>query len=123
MPRVPPSLKIIRGTNRPCRRVTPVAQELAGTPTPPKWLSPAARTVWRDKVTMFDARGVHVRGCEGALAQLCALEVEVIRRWRSGDVSAALLAQYRRLCADFFCTPASNLVVKPSTPTPANAFK
>ena len=71
-------LKVVAGTDQPCRERAPAVEPLEGEPVRPKWLKGLARRVWIEKVEKYQKRGQNIVGCEDALAQYCALEAELI---------------------------------------------
>jgi hypothetical protein len=119
----PDKLKLIRGTLQPVRRRGSVVPPLEGeVGPPPAWLKGTGRKLWDQKVAIYAARGQAVKGCESALAQYVALEIELIRRYRKGlDVTASLLGAYRSFCGEFFDTPASQ-VGRVAAKAPDNRF-
>lgn len=124
---IPPELKVIAGTDQPCRRRELVVAALPGAPVKPKWLKGRASKLWDQKVATYAARGQATAGCESALAQLCRLEAELIEAYRKGQQPVvAQISAFRILCAEFHDTPASQVGPKPASPAgrfAANAQK
>jgi hypothetical protein len=105
----PDAVKVLKGTFQPCR-----ARGRAFDPLPadglivPKWLKGQALRIWKEKTAVYDKRGQSVVGCEGSLAQYCAVESELIARWKKGqDVPVALINAHRIYANEFYDTPAS----------------
>lgn len=105
---LPDETKVVRGTFRPCRALDGAVAPLDGSVVAPKWLKGQALRLWRVKVETYDRRGQSVVGCESALAQYCAVEADLIARWRKGsDVPVALINAHRIYANEFYDTPAS----------------
>jgi hypothetical protein len=119
----PDKLKIVRGTFEPKRARGHSVVELEGEPgPPPAWLRASGRRLWLEKVAIYAARGQIVKGCEPALAQYVALELELVRRYRKGlEVPASLISAFRLLCGEFYDTPASQ-VGRVAAKAPENRF-
>jgi len=117
------AIKIVRGTFQKERSRAAVVKPIAGpVAPPPAWLRGLGRRLWRIKVATYARRDQSVVGCEAALAQYCAVEADLARRWRMGaDVPASLVNAFRILCAEFFDTPASQ-IGHGTTAAPANRF-
>ncbi len=104
----PAHLKVITGTNQPCRETVQIVQPLDGEPARPKWLTGPARRAWDTKVECYEARGQSVAGCEDALAQYCALEAELIAMWRKKlTPPVAMINAHRIYANEFYDTPAA----------------
>lgn len=104
----PDSLKVLSGTFRQDRSREPAVPVLQGEPTRPKWLKGPALRIWCEKTAIYERRGQSIVGCEGALAQYCAVEADLIHRWRKGqDVPVALINAHRVYANEFYDTPAS----------------
>lgn len=100
-----------------------LADDLSGEPVKPAWLNPLAADVWDAHAAALKARGVALRGHESGLAQWAALEAELIGRRRDGkEVPAALIAQHRVWCCEFFSTPAAARGRVADGPTTENPF-
>ena len=117
----PTNLKILEGTDQPCRRPSAPSSKGFAPPERPKWLKGAARKIWDSKLAKYEQDGLDVSRCGDALAQFCALEAKLINLWRQGvnaDVPMALYAQYRVMANEFFETPASRLAGNVATNSP-----
>lgn len=105
---LPEALKIAKGTDRPGRKTTQVVPTLEGDLACPSWLKGRARTLWTQKVAIYAQRKQSVVGCEGALAQYCALEAELERRWKKGiEIPMAMINGHRLYASEFYDTSAS----------------
>lgn len=105
---LPDEMKVVRGTFRPGRALEDVIAPLTGETKPPKWLKGMGLRLWKDKVGIYERRGQSVVGCESALAQYCAVEADLIDRWKRGtDVPVALINAHRIYANEFYDTPAS----------------
>lgn len=105
---LPQEIKLAKGTARPSRVSVPVVPVLEGEPIRPAWLKGRARTIWDQKVAIYAARQQMVRGCEGPLAQYCALEAELVKRWAKGiDIPMAMVNGHRLYANEFYDTSAS----------------
>ncbi len=103
-----PHLKVINGTDQPCRKTVQVVQPIDGEPVRPTWLTGPARRIWDTKLGRYEARGQAVAGCEDALAQYCALEAELIALWRKKLAPTVAMVNAHRIYAnEFYDTPAS----------------
>jgi hypothetical protein len=102
------AMKVLKGTFQPGRRRQRTVTDLSGTIVAPKWLKGQALRVWHEKVAVYEQRGQAIRGCEGALAQYCALEADLIdRRKRRTEIPVALISAHRVYANEFYDTPAS----------------
>lgn len=107
---LPDEMKVLRGTFRSVRALAPAIEPLPGVPVAPKWLKGQAKKLWNIKVETYARRGQSVVGCEAALAQYCAVEADLIQRWRKGaDVPVALINAHRIYANEFYDTPASQV--------------
>ena len=121
---IPDKLRVVRGGRFRKERVrVPVVPPVPGEPGAcPAWLRGVGRKLWHVKLAIYAAREQSVVGCEGALAQYCAIEADLARRWRIGlDVPASMLNAYRIFCSEFFDTPASQ-IGQAAKPAAANRF-
>jgi P27 family predicted phage terminase small subunit len=82
--RLPPFLKVIKGTNRP--RKTALKPPSLGPPQAPGFLSPAARQVWDEQAPLLFKLGVVTQLDAGVLAAFCT----AFARWQTAE---AILAQ------------------------------
>lgn len=105
-----PGLKVVAGTDQPCRRREPVVAPIDGAAVKPTWLRGRAAKLWVEKVAIYQARGQSVAGCESALAQYCALEAALIEQYRKRITPpVAQVNAFRILAAEFYDTPASQV--------------
>jgi hypothetical protein len=105
-----PELKVVSGTDQPCRRREMVVAALPGSAIRPKWLKGRAAKLWAEKLATYEARGQNTAGCESALAQYCALEASLIDQYRKGGTPpVAQISAFRILASEFFDTPASQI--------------
>lgn len=106
----PPALKVVSGTDQPCRRREPVVETIPGMPVKPAWLKGRAAKLWAEKVETYRVRGQAVAGCESALAQYCALEAALIDQYQKRMIPpVAQVNAFRILAAEFYDTPASQI--------------
>lgn len=122
-PRKPPHLKIISGTNQPCRaEPAPAAAprlpiEEFGEPSsppapfevgaPPKWLpNAAAKSEWKRLGPILAARGMLNEINISLFAQLCSLYGKLVSEWKSpAGPTAHLVSQYRSICITLGLVP------------------
>jgi len=108
-PRKPGHLKVIAGTDQPCRRAPdpvdlPLLDEL---PQTLDWLpnAHAVREFERLAAILFNNR-LLTEGGLMALGHLCALHGKLVQLWTAGESPTGhMLAQYRALVNDFGLTP------------------
>jgi len=115
-PRKPNQLKVITGTNQPCRLdVNPVELPLvANVPPAPDWL-PNAHAVkeWGRLAPILQHVGLLTEAGLSALGMLCALHGKLVQLWAAGESpNASLVGQYRGLVNDFGLTPVAQGKVK-----------
>lgn len=118
-PRKPTSLKVIAGTDQPCRRPEndPVDLPLTtGVPDAPDWLPNAHATKeWNRLAPILHANKLLTEAGLSALGQLCALHGKVVQLYAAGEAPvASMVAQLRALMNDFGLTPVAQGKVKPS---------
>lgn len=116
-PRKPTSLKVVAGTDRPCRRPesAPVEMpELDHIPDPPDWLRNAhAVKEWQRLAPILTANKLLTEAGLSALGQLCALHGKVVQLYAAGEAPvASMVAQLRGLMNDFGLTPVAQGKVK-----------
>ena len=117
-PRKPTSLKVVAGTDRPCRRPESAPVEMPALdhiPDPPDWL-PNAHAVkeWQRLAPILTANKLLTEAGLSALGQLCALHGKVVQLYAAGEAPvASMLAQLRGLMNDFGLTPVAQGKVKP----------
>ena len=116
-PRKPTSLKVVAGTDRPCRRPESAPVEMPALdhiPDPPDWL-PNAHAVkeWQRLAPILTANKLLTEAGLSALGQLCALHGEVVQLYAVGEAPvASMVAQLRGLMNDFGLTPVAQGKVK-----------
>ena len=105
-PRKPTSLKVVAGTDRPCRRPESAPVEMPALdhiPDPPDWL-PNAHAVkeWQRLAPILTANKLLTEAGLSALGQLCALHGKVVQLYAAGEAPvASMVAQLRGLMNDF----------------------
>lgn len=128
-PRKPTQLKVISGTDQPCRRPEADSVELPlvdGVPDPPDWL-PNAHAIkeWNRLAPILHSNRLLTEAGLSALGQLCALHGKIVQLYAAGEAPvASMLAQLRGLLNDFGLTPVAQGKVKPNgeKEKPANPF-
>ena len=116
-PRKPTSLKVVAGTDRPCRRPESAPVEIPALdhiPDPPDWL-PNAHAVkeWHRLAPILTANKLLTEAGLSALGQLCALHGKVVQLYAAGEAPvASMVAQLRGLMNDFGLTPVAQGKVK-----------
>ena len=117
-PRKPTSLKVVAGTDRPCRRPESAPVEMPALdhiPDPPDWL-PNAHAVkeWQRLAPILTANKLLTEAGLSALGQLCSLHGKVVQLYAAGEAPvASMVAQLRGLMNDFGLTPVAQGKVKP----------
>lgn len=112
--RKPTALKVLAGTNQPCRANPDEPQyEVSEGMEPPPWLRDGtAVAVWNDLAGILEGHRVLTVADRHALAQLCNLESASQSVWRSGETpNNAMLNQIRMFLQEFGLTPASRAKV------------
>ena len=117
-PRKPNHLKVIAGTDQPCRMaVDPVDLPLATQiPDPPNWLPNvhAVNEFKRLAPILFNT-GLLTEAGEMALGHMCALHGKLVQLWSAGEAPTGhMMAQYRALVNDFGLTPVAQGKVRAS---------
>lgn len=116
-PRKPTSLKVVAGTDQPCRRPESAPVEMPALdhiPDPPDWL-PNAHAVkeWQRLAPILTANKLLTEAGLSALGQLCALHGKVVQLYAAGEAPvASMVAQLRGLMNDFGLTPVAQGKVK-----------
>ena len=116
-PRKPTSLKVVAGTDRPCRRPESAPVEMPALdhiPDPPDWL-PNAHAVkeWERLAPILTANKLLTEAGLSALGQLCELHGKVVQLYAAGEAPvASMVAQLRGLMNDFGLTPVAQGKVK-----------
>jgi phage terminase small subunit len=108
-PRKPRALKIVAGTDQPCRRA-PDAVELPlvdRVPAPPDWLPNAhAAREWLRLAEILHANRLLTEASLTTLAHLCAMHGRIVQKYTAGEMpNAALSSVYRALANDFGLSP------------------
>ena len=116
-PRKPTSLKVVAGTDRPCRRPESAPVEIPALdhiPDPPDWLLNAhAVKEWQRLAPILTANKLLTEAGLSALGQLCALHGKVVQLYSAGEAPvASMVAQLRGLMNDFGLTPVAQGKVK-----------
>ena len=116
-PRKPTSLKVVAGTDRPCRRPESAPVEMPALdhiPDPPDWLTNAhAVKEWQRLAPILTANTLLTEAGLSALGQLCALHGKVVQLYAAGEAPvASMVAQLRGLMNDFGLTPVAQGKVK-----------
>ena len=128
-PRKPTSLKVVAGTDRPCRRPESAPVEIPALdhiPDPPDWLTNAhAVKEWQRLAPILTANKLLTEAGLSALGQLCALHGKVVQLYAAGEAPvASMVAQLRGLMNDFGLTPVAQGKVRPGgdEKKPGNKF-
>lgn len=128
-PRKPRSLKVVAGTDQPCRREEPEVDLplVSEVPEAPDWLPNAhARKEWDRLAPILHANRLLTDAGTSALGQLCALHGNCVQLYSAGLAPvASMVAQLRGLMNDFGLTPVAQGKVRPSgeEKKPHNKFK
>ena len=127
--RKPQALKIISGTDQPCRRLeseaVQVEEPLAEVPSAPDWLPNGhALKEWNRIAPILVANKLLTESSLQTLGVLCAVYGKIVQLYSAGESPiASQLAQYRGLAAEFGMTPMSQAKMKtPAAPEKANRF-
>lgn len=118
-----PTLKLIAGTDQPCRQTEQVFEALPGDPEiPPSFhdlqdedprFAKCVLALWERKLERYQKRKQAVVGYEDLLYTICVFEAQVHDKRRKGElVTAADLNALRVAHESFYDTPAAN--VQPS---------
>jgi len=116
-PRKPHNLKVIGGTDQPCRRAEASLDLplVSAIPQAPDWL-PNAHAVkeFERLAPILHANKLLTEAGVSALGQLCALHGKVVQLYAAGEAPhASMVAQMRGLLNDFGLTPVAQGKVKP----------
>ena len=116
-PRKPTSLKVVAGTDRPCRRPESAPVEIPALdhiPDAPDWLTNAhAVKEWQRLAPILTANKLLTEAGLSALGQLCSLHGKVVQLYAAGEAPvASMVAQLRGLMNDFGLTPVAQGKVK-----------
>lgn len=109
MKRKPHALKVLQGTDQPCRRHPEPEIAPPDSTEPPDWLTgPEAVAEWNRLVGLLLPARVLTAGDMTPLGHLCNMHCGAVLRWRLGATpTAADLTQLRLMYAEFGLTPAS----------------
>jgi phage terminase small subunit len=125
----PQSLKIISGTDQPCRRDDGaqlfVEEPLTEAPPPPDWLPNAhAMREWNRLAPILAVNKLLTESSMQSLGVLCACYGKIVQLYAAGESpNASQLAQYRGMAAEFGLTPLSQSRLKPNAePEKENRF-
>lgn len=115
-PRKPNNLKVITGTDQPCR-VTDIGANLPSIdqiPNPPTWLPNAhAKKEWKRLAPFLVNNQLLTEAGLSAFGHICALHGKIVGLWSAGETPTAhLISQYRALINDFGLTPVAQGKVK-----------
>ena len=112
----PDALKVIAGTDQPCRMNpdAPVYPQVDETFKPPKWLkNKHAKEEWARLVPLLSKNGVLTEADLSLLATLCQTYGKYVdNAIKDIDIPASTLTQLRMLYSEFGLTPASRSGVK-----------
>lgn len=117
-PRKPHNLKVIAGTDQPCRDAAPAVDLplVDEVPAAPDWL-PNAHAIkeWQRLAPILHANRLLTEASLSTLGQLCALHGKVVQLYAAGECPhASMVAQLRGLSNDFGLTPVAQGKVRPS---------
>lgn len=112
-------MKLISGTDQPCRRPAEPELELPlvdAVPDPPDWLpNMHALKEWNRLAPMLVANKLLTEAAIISLAHLCALHGKIVQLYSADEAPpASMIAQHRALSNDFGLTPALRSKVTPS---------
>lgn len=110
-------IKMNKGTYQPCRNKEEVREPIGDNSDLecPDWLPDNAKEIWHKKLKKFDESGVNVSIYNDAFAHYCAIDAAIREVYKNGEVpSMAMVSQHRIWAAEFFDTPASGHMKKPS---------
>lgn len=126
-PRKPQQMKVVAGTDQPCRRSEAGIDHKAvsALPDAPDWL-PNAHAVkeWNRLGPLLVRVNLLTDAGLSAFGQLCALHGKIVQLWAAGEAPTGhMMSQYRALINDFGLTPVSQGKVNPTGEKPkGNAF-
>ena len=109
--------KKARGTAQPCRSVTTLFEDANSRPDPdiidpPSWLNKKAKKIFNEKVETYRRRGQKVDGFQAALALYCALEEQILKKFKDGGINnIAAVTRWESMSKSFYDTPSSQKVV------------
>ena len=116
-PRKPRALKVVAGTDQPCRRESdPVnLPALDEVPAAPDWLPNAhAQKEWLRLAPILVTNKLLAAADLSALGHLCAVHGKMVQLWSAGEAPTGhMVAQYNALAAAFGLSPSWRGKVKP----------
>lgn len=116
-PRKPRALKIVTGTDQPCRREPDPVQlpSLDAVPAAPDWLPNAhAQKEWQRLAPILVTNNLLAAADLAALGHLCAVHGKMVQLWSAGEAPTGhMVAQFNALAAAFGLAPAWRGKVKP----------
>ncbi len=116
-PRKPRALKVVAGTDQPCRREPDQVQlpALDEPPLPPDWLPNAhAQKEWQRLAPVLVANKLLADADLAALGHLCAVHGKMVQLWSAGEAPTGhMVAQFNALASAFGLAPAWRGKVKP----------
>lgn len=121
-------LKVLTGTDQPCRmshEATPTAEPLDQAPAPPSWMvNVHAVAEWNRLAPLLVVNKLLTEQALSTLGHLCNIHGELVRLSSAGMAPTGhMLAQYRALANDFGLTPvAQGKVRSGAEPKKANPF-
>ncbi len=109
MKRKPRAMKVLHGTDQPCRRHPEPDLPLATETEPVDWLTgPEAVAEWTRITELLTPVGVLSAGDLTLLSHLCNMHRAAVLCWRVGTPpTASAMTQLRLVYAEFGLTPAS----------------
>jgi len=116
-----PDLKIIQGTDQPCRENVLAFQVSEGEACLPAQFEKLRESkpvfaaivldIWNDQVAKYRQRGQATAGFSRALYQMCLLEAEIHEKsWQGAHIDMAMRNGLRAYYSEFHDTPAGNIV-------------
>ncbi|MCH7564869.1 MAG: P27 family phage terminase small subunit [Gemmatimonadetes bacterium] len=106
-PRTPAALKLMQGTDQPCRAREEADFPLVTGAQPPDWLvGPVAVDEWHTRVGQLEASGILTTADLTALAIYCNMLARAVLKWdMGGEPSSAEVTQLRMMLNEFGFTP------------------
>lgn len=124
-PKKPNHLKVVRGTDQPCRMKADEVEfdPVAEVPEPPEWLTAHAQNYWRRVAKVLTANKVLTEGDLEAMAVMCVLFGKIRQMSEAGvDMSASLINALRAYQGEFGLTPASRAKITKGDADKENPF-
>ena len=108
-PRKPAALKLMQGTDQPCRVREEVDYQLVTEMEPPYWLcDDEAVAEWHRLLAELIAAGIMATTDRNALGYYCNMHARAVRKWEiGGQPTAAETNQVRMMLNEFGLTPTS----------------